>query len=154
MDRTVKVGDHSVDIDQFITFLSVKIKQTEEFVEKLVLLGALTLSEIEENFSIANIKDPRDDEDVLGNGVLFDARNNTLDNPESVELFHTMFQKKILGFSQGPNGDLDLDQKQCIVWISDIDKALSVVQSLCHITQGPGPHRKIQAEKIRPYIGT
>lgn len=141
MDQTVKVGDHSVDIDQFINFLSVKIKETEDFVEKSILLGVLTLSEIEEQFAISSIKDPTGDEDVLGNGVLFDARNNTLDNPESAELFHKMFQKKILGLSQDSNGNLNFDQKKSMVWISDINKALSVVQSLCHITQGPGPGR-------------
>jgi hypothetical protein len=141
MGNTVKVGDHTVDVDRFTKFLSLKIKEIEEFVEKSVLLGTFTLAEIEEKFKISSLKDPSGDEDVLGNGVLFDARNNTLDNPESTEVFYEMFRKKCLGMMCDSDNNLHFDQKTSMVWVTDIHKALSVIQPLCHITQGPGPGR-------------
>jgi hypothetical protein len=117
MGNTVKVGDHTVDIDLFTKFLSFKIKEIEEFVEKSVLLGTFTLAEIEEKFKISSLKDPSGDEDVLGNGVLFDARNNTLDNPESAEVFYEMFRKKCLGMTRDSDNSLHFDQKTSMVCI-------------------------------------
>jgi len=140
-ENTVKVGNHTVDVDQFTQFLSLKIKEIEEFVEKSILLGTCTLSEIEEKFKVSSLKDPSGDEDALGNGVLFDARNNTLDNPESAEIFYEMFRKKCLGMTRDSHNNLRFDQNKCITWISNIHKAMSVIQPLCHITQGPGPGR-------------
>lgn len=52
------------------------------------------LTSVEEKFRLSRLEDPSGDEDVLGNGVLFDARKNTLENPESAEVFYEMFQTK------------------------------------------------------------
>jgi hypothetical protein len=139
--NVVTVGEISVDIPEYKTFLQKKLEETEKFVEEHVLLGLCTLRELDDTCKISQLNDLPHDEDVLGNGVLLDARDGNFNNPESSHFFLQMLRGGRLQMKQDASGTLKFGQTPGIQWISDIDRALTETQSLCHITQGPGVGR-------------
>lgn len=138
---TVTVGEMSVDVLEFKTFLGKKLEETEIFVEEHILLGLYTLRKLDDTCNISHLKDLPRSEDVLGNGILLDLRDGSFDNLESSQLFLTMVQHEKLGIKQNAIGNISFGKALGVKWISDIDKALTLTQSLCHITQGPGVGR-------------
>lgn len=137
----VMVGEMSVDILEFKTFLKKKLKEMENFVEEHILLGLYKLHEIDDACKISQLKDLSQAEDILGNGLLLDLRDGSFDNPESIQLFLSILQHSKLGVKQNIGGAIKFEKASGVKWISDIDKALAEIQSLCHITQGPGVGR-------------
>ena len=64
------VGEISVDILKFKTFLRKKLEEMEKFVEEHILLGLYKLYEINDICKISLRKDIPQGEDILGNGLL------------------------------------------------------------------------------------
>lgn len=149
----VTVGEMSVNILEFKTFLGKKLEETENFVEEHILLGLYKLHELDDTCNISQLKDLSRAEDILGNGLLLDLRDGSFDNPESIQLFLKMLQHAKLGIKQDTAGAINFGKAQGVKWISDIDKALTITQSLCHITQGPGVGRMTE-EALQTPINT
>ena len=138
----VTVGDDiSVDIPEYKIFLQKKLNETEKFVEEHVLLDLFKLHELDDICNISKLQDLSRAEDVLGNGILLDLRNSSFDNPESAQLFLKMLQSGKLDMKRGAAGSIKFGKLAGLKWISNIDRALTETQSLCHTTQGPGVGR-------------
>ncbi|KJA12770.1 hypothetical protein HYPSUDRAFT_210138 [Hypholoma sublateritium FD-334 SS-4] len=138
---TVMVGEMSVNIAEYKVFLKKKLEETEAFIEQNILLGLFTLQELDKCCKISELKDLSEKEDVPANGVLLDIRDSNFDNAESDIFFLKMLQEKKLDIQEDASGVLGFGRIPGAKWISDIDKALSDVQVLSHITQGPGVGR-------------
>jgi hypothetical protein len=138
----VTVGDSiSIDVNEYKIFLQKKLNETEKFLEEHVLLGLFKVHELDNACKISKLQDLTQAEDVLGNGILLDLRNKRFDNPESAQLFLKMLQSGKLDMKQRATGSIKFDKLLGLKWISNIDKALTETQSLCHTTQGPGVGR-------------
>ena len=139
---TVTVSEMSVDVLKFKTFLGKKFEETEVFVEEHILLGLYKLCELDDTCKISQVKDLTRAEDILsGNGLILNIWDSSFDNPESIQLFLTMLRHAKLGIKQDTAGAVNFGKELGVKWISDINKALAVMQPLCHITQGPGVSR-------------
>lgn len=137
----VTVGEISVDVTKYKTFLQKKLNETEKFVEEHVLLDLFKIHELDDICNISKLRDLSQAEDVLGNGILLDLRNSRFDNPQSAQLFLKMLQSGKLDIKLDTAGSIKFGKLAGLKWISDIDRALSETQSLCHTTQGPGVGR-------------
>jgi hypothetical protein len=151
--NVMTIGEMSIDILEFKSFLGNKLEEMENFVEEHILLGLYKLHELDNICNISKLKDLSRAEDVLGNGLLLDLRDGSFDNPESIQFFLTVLQHAKLGIKQDTTGAIKFGKVPGVKWISDINKALTETQALCHITQGPGVGRMTE-EALQTPINT
>ncbi|KAF8961713.1 hypothetical protein BDZ97DRAFT_1759728 [Flammula alnicola] len=102
----VTIGEISIDIPAYKTFLGKKLEETEKFVEENILLGLCMLRELDDSCKISQLKNLPLNEDVLGNGILLDVRDGSFDNVESAKFFLKMLQKEKLQMKQDAAGTL------------------------------------------------
>lgn len=136
--QTVTVGETEVDMDIYKAYLTKKLGETEKFIEENVLLNTMTVENLDESCKLSHIRDLSQKQDILHNGILLDLQDGSFDNPESGLLFLEFLKQGKLATQTDGSESLRFDGGEGTKWLLNIDAALTAVQALCHVTQGPG----------------
>ena len=136
--KEITISGKKVILSEWTNYVRQKLHDVSKFVESNVLMGVLSLDEIDTLYDLPNLKATN----VLGEGILFDATNPTFDNPESLSFLAKLLEQKKLGahIHTGPNDSrkIAFDKNMAIQWIIDIHRVWQIVQPLAYILQGPG----------------
>lgn len=147
-----------VEFRYYKDFLARTLKEVEKEMESKVLMGAYTMSQVEEVFGVSRMREPRPEEEVVGKGILIDvATCASMDNEDSEQLVNRLFELKCLGLEQMQQGSETTvlafgDQEKALEWLMAIERAMEKVMVLCHILQGP-PGRMTE-ESLQPLTNT
>jgi len=137
-DTIVVSGTKRLEFSKWTEYVRRRMDELDDHIEEEILFNLFTLNEIEELFGVSKLSS----DEEMGEGILFDARNPTFDNPQSVKFMGRLFMSGSLGVSvqTKPDGKhkFHFNKKKVQEWILAIHKAWAILQPLCHILQGPG----------------
>ncbi|KAF8870599.1 hypothetical protein BD779DRAFT_1680942 [Infundibulicybe gibba] len=152
-DHEITVGDVAINFPKYKAFLHQALSDTEKLVEEKVLLGLFTMGDLEAEFRISRLKELSPEDEVFGKGILLDGTSKGFDNPQSTTLFTRMLINGVLGLRLDERGDsFSMDIAACLIWLSDINKAMEHLMPLCHVLEGP-PGRMTE-ESLIPLTNT
>jgi len=146
--NVVEVGEVQIDFGQYKAFLCQILDHLEQHIVQEVLFGVYTLADLEGLYNISNLKELSPEDDVVGNGILLDVRNGMLQNPASTAFFLSLQRRHLLGISVTKQGSVQFGLKECLQWLNNIDKAVSLLMPLCHVLSGP-PGRMTEQAALR-----
>ena len=128
-----------IDFAKFKDNLKKQIAQTTRFIEEEVLLGLLTIDELEKVFDFLPENPTETDREKL-DGLLFDARKPPYSNPQSNYLLVRMAKAGALGMKMVmlPDGTqkISFDRKLALPWLGAFTEAVKRLFCISHITEG------------------
>lgn len=136
--NVVQIADTIVDFDIYKSFLQRTLEETETMVLQKILLGVISMEQVENELGFAAITNlSLGDESVHGKGILLDASDPCLFNSDFNKMSEIMAAAGCLGMKYNKQDIPVYNKKKSLKWLQDVDQALETVMALCHILQGP-----------------